>query len=792
MGITNLKKCSFLEMSDRQYTDLYRKADTSFLVNWGSKTLTPIRISLPSPPKLEFIDGYGLHPDQQKFRRLETPPRLQKLEDKVKMEFVGKDRGTTSSRVIKRFWDLLENRKEDYKNEIEFIKKFIYHMYYGYWCFIDGKPTYIPAWYFSYLNAYKMTLDVGRGYPEYREKSRLRWLFREYLFTTTETFADIDYKTGVAYKVDDGDGRMVYRMVDTGRKIFYGSIEPKGRREGLTNEYCHLLIRQALANRGEDRLCTIVSMGGENAEVHFKKKLTPAFNDMPIWLKPIYKGGTIFQGNTLEFISKDYSEIGTLGVTINFTDSGGDLANDGKMLLAAGFDEQGKGKRIGNVQNRWHINREAMGLGAGEKIIGFCLHPSTVEKMNEGGQDYKDMCDLSHFYKRTANGQTHSGLAVCFMPCSFCLEDYIDTFGQPVMETPTDRQIRLGFRKRIGSKQFIANQRKSLYDPNDPAKMTSYRSFVRKFPEAYEECWTGVAGQLGLPNEFLRKRMEQLESGFETKTGEFIWVDRRTLRVEFVERPDGRWVVAKQLPPQESCRVTTMEQYSAFEDEEIIVNRPAVINTIVGVDSHQFSNKAEARYIEASNTKKSATGISVLQRRNKDIDTSEDPRTWKTKKCIASFEGRLATSSDQAEESLKAAIYYNGLINIEMNRREVWEEIVRMRMGGYLNFHVEILANGEPKMSYIPGTSLGAQSKVTGFGMLADYFENYWAIEPIYELLKDADDISSMEELTRYDRLASFIQCLFGDQSLYPEMMSEGFDEFETETGFVLGASIFS
>lgn len=774
-------------------TDLYTRHDTSFLVNWGSKTLTPIRISLPDPPKLELIDGYGLHPNEQVFKRLQVPSRLQKLEERVKLEFVTKDRGASSSRILKRFWELLENRKEDYKDEIDFIKKFIYHMYEGYWCFIDGKPTYIPGWYFSYLNTYRMTLDVGRGYPEYREKSRLRWLFREYIYNATETFADIDRKTNLAYKVEDENGRMVYRMVDTGKKLFYGTIEPKDRRGGLTNEYCHLLIRMAMAHRGEDRLCTIVSMGGENAETHFKKKLIPAFNDMPLWLKPIYKGSTILQSNQIEFISKDYSEIGHLGTTINFTDSGADLANDGKMLLAAGFDEQGKGKRLGNVQNRWHINREAMSLGAGEKIIGFCMHPSTVEKMAEGGQDYKDMCDLSHFYKRTANGQTLSGLCILFFPSSFCLEEYMDKFGQPVYEQPTERQIRLGFNKRIGSKTYISNRRKGLYDPENPAKMTDYRSFVRKYPESYEECWTGVAGQLGLPNEFLRKRKEQLELKPETVRGEFMWSEKQKMRVIFVERGDGRWIVAKQLPPHESCKVTTMEQYSAFEDNEIIVNRPdGIIQTIVGVDSHQFSNKNEARYIEAQNTKKSETGITVLQRRDKKIDTNDDPKTWKTKKFIAAFKGRLATSAEQADEALKAAVYYNGLINIEVNRREVWEEIIRMRMGGYLNFQVETLASGEFKMSYIPGTTLSSQKKISGFSMLADYFEYYWQIEPILELIVDCDEISALEELTNYDLIAAALQSLFGDDSLYPDMISEGFDDFESDSAFVLGALSFN
>jgi hypothetical protein len=780
-------------MNNNSNTELYSSHDSSFLVNWAGKTIRPIRISLPSPPPLELIDGYGLNPEQQVFRPLTIPIRLIKLEQDVRREYSDKDRGITACRILNRFWELLENRREDYKTEIEFIKKVIYYMFEGYWCFIDGKPTYIPGWYFSYLNFNKITLKVGFGLPEYREDSRLRWCFREYLYNTTETFADLDIKTSKAFKVEDENGNMVYRMIKTGKKLFVGSIEPKGRRKGLTNEYCHILIRLGMSNRGSDRLCTIVSMGGENAETHFKKKLIPAFNNLPLWIKAIYRGGMILQGTSIEFASKDYSEIGYLGTTINYTDSGGDLANDGKMIIGAGFDEQGKGKRLGNVQNRWHVNREAMSLGAGEGIVGFCMHPSTVEQMSEGGQDYKDMCDLSDFYTRTANGQTQSGLAVLFLPDDYCLEFYMDKFGQAVYENPTERQIRLGFNKTIGSKTYIANTRKSLYDPNNPTKMVAYRSFVRKHPIWYEECWTGIAGQLGLPNELIRKRKTELEIKSETVHGEFEWVSRLKLSVVFVESQGGRWTVAKILAPTESCRVTTMEQYSAFEKDDIIVNRPAGrIETIVGVDSHQFSNKSEARFIEAKNTKKSETGISVLQRRNKNLDISTDPKKWKSRKFIASFQGRLDTSAEQADEALKAAVYYNGLINIEINRREVWEEIVKQKMGGYLNFKLEILANGEPKMSYTPGTSITGFNKSSGFTLLADYLIYNWDVEPIYEILNDCDEISSMEELTKYDRLASALQALFGDESLYPDYLSGEFEDQELEnSGFVLGAETF-
>lgn len=76
--------------------------------------------------------------------------------------------------------------------------------------------------------------------------------------------------------------------------------------------------------------------------------------------------------------------------------------------------------------------------------------------------------------------------------------------------------------------------------------------------------------------------------------------------------------------------------------------------------------------------------------------------------------------------------------------------------------------------------------------MLADYFEYYWQIEPILELIVDCDEISALEELTNYDLIAAALQSLFGDDSLYPDMISEGFDDFESDSAFVLGALSFN
>ncbi len=58
----------------------YVSADTSVIIHENDPDLRPIRISLPAPPKVELIAGYGLPYKDQRFKRQEMPVKLQRLE----------------------------------------------------------------------------------------------------------------------------------------------------------------------------------------------------------------------------------------------------------------------------------------------------------------------------------------------------------------------------------------------------------------------------------------------------------------------------------------------------------------------------------------------------------------------------------------------------------------------------------------------------------------------------------------------------------------------------------------
>lgn len=741
--------------------------DKSFLVNFGCKNEKAIRISLPDPPPLPLIDGYGLPKSEQYFKRLEPPKAIKDLESEV-YEIFREKRGATNYAIINKFWELLERRKEGLKDEIAWMKKFIWFMSHGYWFFNAGKPTYITGWHFSYLHLHYMTLRKGEGYPDYDERQRRRFLFRHYTYTATETFRDLD-ENGRAKKV-----KGKYRMKDTKKRVFYGTIEPKGRREGLTNEFCHIITRIMTECKGADNLGTVVSMDGDNASTHFKKKLVPAFKKWPIWLKPVWQGGvTSIDFNPGKAVLDPNAKY--LGSSLNYTESGGDVANDGKKIMGAGFDEQGKGKRIGNVVNRWQINKETMSLEAGADILGWCMSPSTTEKMDEGGADFKILCDLSDFYERGPGGQTISGMALSYMPTSFCLRGFTDKFGNPVLNEPTPFQVQTGYDREIGSRKWIMMRRNMLYDESDPKKIEEYRSFCRKYPEDITDCFKGTAGFVGFPIEQIENRITELENEPQETRGRFEWVNgRRFGQVKFIDDPEGDWIVTRVLQPHETGMQTTMEYYSAFEDQVIDMYRPLLPQAIVGLDPHEFKNEGESRRLKHKGSRLSDTGIAVVSLRDKKIDKDDlNPKSWTTVKTMAVLEKRFGNNEEVAEETLKAAIYYNALIHLERNKTEVWSILVKWLYGGYLNHMAEILPRGELQVQQEPGSYMTATAKKKMFSLGRDYFSYHIQNEGIRLLLKQAVEIPSMEDLTKYDALAALLNAIMGATSLYAECMKD-------------------
>jgi hypothetical protein len=189
-GYTVNPSTDFLFIGDKKpqnVPDGYNNADFFFAINDRDPDRRSIFISLPKPPRIELIDNYELPQDEQFFRRKMMPDRLKKLEQEtlVELQSVKKNNrqeAITGHKILDLFWSKMEDNAKTYKEEIDFIKKVWYHRIYGYWFMNDGKPTYITGRHFMFLNFFYIP-DVRKnnGKPEYRDRHRREFLYREFL-----------------------------------------------------------------------------------------------------------------------------------------------------------------------------------------------------------------------------------------------------------------------------------------------------------------------------------------------------------------------------------------------------------------------------------------------------------------------------------------------------------------------------------------------------------------------------------------------------------------------------------
>ena len=218
------------------------------------------------------------------------------------------------------------------------------------------------------------------------------------------------------------------------------------------------------------------------------------------------------------------------------------------------LDEAGKWEKPTDIRDAWRIQRTC--LIVGRKIVGKALVGSTVNPMDKGGQEYKELWKDSDPRTRNENGRTRTGLYRLFMPAYESLEGFFDKYGNPIVEDPTDHVDGLdGEPITIGSKTYLKNERKALKD--DPSELNEV---VRQFPftedEAFRDSIEGSLFNIG-------KIYEQIEHNDElypnpVVVGNFLWKEKDK-EVIFSPTPNGRFRVAW-MPPAENRNVVKYDR----------------------------------------------------------------------------------------------------------------------------------------------------------------------------------------------------------------------------------------
>ena len=341
-----------------------------------------INIQLPKlPPKKQILFN-DRKQHLQMWRRLPVPEELQRIRSMDEWYEM-------PSEFKKRFSPYIEKEFERRRN--------------GLWFYNNGEPVYITGRHYMMLQWEK--LDIGYGY--YLE-------FQRRLF--------------VHFAACEADPRSM------------GQNYVKCRRSGYTNISSAILVDEG--TQVKEKLLGIQSKTGKDAQENiFMKKVVPMYRSLPFFFKPIQDGTT---NPRMELAFREPSKRITknnktankgeaLNTIINWKNTTNN-AYDGEKLHILYLDEAGKWERPTDIREAWRIERTC--LIVGRRIVGKALVGSTVNPMDKGGKQYKELWRDSDPDDRNANGRTKTGLYRLFIPSYEALEGFFDEYGNPIIEDP--------------------------------------------------------------------------------------------------------------------------------------------------------------------------------------------------------------------------------------------------------------------------------------------------------------------------------------------------------------------
>ena len=498
----------------------------------------------------------------------------------------------------------------------------------GYWFTNKGKATYITGTHYMYLQWSK--IDVGQA--DFREANRLFYIFWE------------------ACKADTR---------------CYGMCYLKNRRSGFSFMASGETVN--LATISSDARYGVLSKSGADAKKMFTDKIVPISVNYPFFFKPIQDGmdrpktelayrvpASRFTRRKLDS-NEQLEELEGLDTTIDWKNTG-DNSYDGEKLKLLVHDESGKWEKPDNILNNWRVTKTCLRLGS--RIIGKCMMGSTSNALDKGGRNYKKLYDDSNVTRRNRNGQTSSGLYSLFIPMEWNYEGYIDSYGLPVFETPTEKKKGPdGFPIEIGVIEHWENEVDGL--KNDPDALNE---LYRQFPRTEKHAFRDETKQ-SLFN--LTKIYEQIDYNEDLKhsnvvtQGNFQWEDGiKDTSVMFVPSNQGRFYVSW-VPNKDQQNRVLVKNGRKFPGNEHM--------GAFGCDSYDISGTVDGR-----GSKGSLHGLTKFS-------MDDAPPNLLFLEYIA----RPQTAEIFFEDVLMACIFYGMPILAENNKPRLLYHFKRRGYGGY-------------------------------------------------------------------------------------------------------------
>jgi len=650
---------------------------------------------IPPTPPIHLIDNFDKPKKEQKWIRPELPEEWEDWkEDEDKLISINPDYVHPQRQAFMlREWERRIN---------------------GYWFFNNGKAVYMTGKHYFYTGWWKL----DSGYAEYRDTDRKIFYFWQYC-------------------IEDPN--------------CYGMVEMTMRRQGKTYRGACEMYEEISKPPGK-RSGGIQSKTGSDAGQLFEEKLIEPWKDLPDFFKPESNSGTdpkkrldfrrdVIRGKSAKKRKQDENE--ELRSFIDYKPAK-EKAYDGSAKYRLFIDECGKTSSTeeANVHKRHKVLKPCVFKNG--KIWGKMYLSTTVEELDEGGAEFKQIWDESDFTNKDENGQTESGLYKYFL--SALEGTFYDEYGYPVVEHPTEEQRiwlvnTYGNHAAVGSRAYYENKRRALKDkPND------LTSEMRKFPFIEEEAFYADGDSCEFNALVLTKRLEELQYKDPTTTGDFDWTNGRDSKVVFNPNPKGKWRIAY-LP-------TDVNKTNLVEVGSIIHKNGHDIQTYKPLNDIYFRAGQDPvdMGLETVDKRQSDTAMYIYQMFDITLDSAEEVYTdencngfeykvgkvkWQTNRPIAEYIDRADDPVESWEETIKAIRFFGCSIFPEINKPGLKNHLSERGYGDFIKYR--------PKETWT--TNTGAQN-TTGVAsvepviqqyliQIKSYVNSYGHLIPFKRLVKD-------------------------------------------------------
>lgn len=498
----------------------------------------------------------------------------------------------------------------------------------GFWFYNKGKPVYLTGFHYFYLNWW----ELNTGYPDFRDTDRRLFYFWQYAIEDKDCY-------GILEITKRGVGKS-YRM---------GSVA-----------YLQT-IRYSKAHVG------IQSKTNEDAEEFFTTKVVEPYKQLPEFLQPVSDHGSepktklsffppAQRGAAGRFLRKAVEALRSM---LTYRNSG-ERAYDGTTLKFLVQDEIGKlEKKNGNAQIRLGVNRNCVYRDS--KMVGKIWASTTVEDMDKGGQQVKDIWYDSDMDERSDIGRTKSGLYRFFTSALEC--SYFDIYGFPVI--------------RKAKEEHDAERK------NKEGDSVEYIGYVQRNPYNIEEAFMTLGGECIYNAFVLQARQRFLQEFVMTTRGDFVWKDGiRDTTALFVENPEnGSWEVSWLFAKDsQSNQVSMGVEFNGFK-------------TYTPKNDGKFAAALDpVSHKQTVEKRRSNAAIAIYRK----FDPWEDPDQSDT--FVADYVARHDNPDDDNENAIIACVYFGTSILIENNKNNALDYFYKR---GYAEFIMTRPAQTTTKTSQV-------------------------------------------------------------------------------------------